>query len=75
MALIPSAGIMSAPKPNSKTSGATFVISPGTSEPMAPIIEAAAEAPDWRDWVAVLDDDDLPLLLPLPLDESAAWDR
>lgn len=54
MAPIPSAGIMSAPRPNSTTSGATLVSRPGTSEPRAPITEAAAETGDWRAWVAVV---------------------
>lgn len=32
---------------------------PGTSEPTAPSIEAAADTADCRDWVAVLDEPDL----------------
>ena len=37
---------MSAPKPKRITKGAMFVMSPGTREPIVPIIEAA----DWRAW-------------------------
>ena len=69
IALMPSAGIMRAPSPNRSTKGATFVMSPGTSEPSAPIMEAALETEDWRAIVAVLLDDLLPLE---PADESAA---
>lgn len=71
---IPNAGTIIAPKPKSNTKGATLVISPGTSEPRVPSIVAV----DWRDWVAVLLDEDvdwLPLpvvLLELGNEESAA---
>lgn len=71
MALMPSEGIMSAPMPNSNTSGATFVISPGTSEPRAPTMEAAADMGDWRACVAVDEDD---LLLVLLCDEAGELD-
>lgn len=50
---MPSEGIISAPKPNKSTNGATFVIRPGTSEPMVPNMDAAAETLDWRDCVPV----------------------
>jgi hypothetical protein len=82
MALMPSDGIIMAPMPTSSTSGATFVIKLGTSEPSAPTMDAAADMGDWRAWVAVLDEDCglwwwlpvLPLLLLLLLlvDESVA---
>lgn len=50
---MPSDGIISAPKPNRSTKGATFVIRLGTSDPMAPSMDAAAETLDWRDCVPV----------------------
>lgn len=63
---MPSDGIMSAPMPNKSTKGATLVMRPGTSEPIVPNMEAAAETLDWRACVPVcwpldvveLDEDD-----------------
>lgn len=48
----PSWGIISAPRPTSRSRGATFVIRPGTSEPIAPTIADAAEIGDCLAWVA-----------------------
>lgn len=59
----PSAGIMSAPMPNSSTKGATLVISEGTSWPSAPRTAAAFDTADCLGWldfpVAVLVDEAL----------------
>lgn len=68
---MPSAGIMSAPKPTRSISGATLVIRLGMRPPIAPTaLKRLAAAEPLRDWVAVEEADELDLLD--ELDDSAA---